>query len=117
MKPTKEEIAKQCTCGIRPHPQPGCPMTAQPPPEIKSAEDYAQELQQVTLTNKSYGKHLQMTKQRDIAIWNAAIEKASRLCYSTHVRATTPDMIEFNSGVKQTRYKIEQAILNLKRKE
>lgn len=81
------------------------------PPEIKSAEDYAQELQQVTLTNKSYGKHLQMTNQRDIAIWNAAIEKAVE---TSRRQDPAHDVDNLNSMMQQ---RITQAILNLKQKE
>ena len=82
-------------------------MTTPPlPPEIKSAEEHAIQMMQPAWMREA----VELQNQRDLAIWNAAIEKAaiSLHSYTAHPNAETIDeVVELN----------KQAILNLKQKE
>ena len=72
------------------------------PPEIKSAEAFAS-----SLAFEEYDERLARIKQRDLAIWNAAIEKAAEVAANKLPSRTW----------KTTMQEISEAILNLKQKE
>ncbi|MDE2100109.1 MAG: hypothetical protein KGL39_22835 [Patescibacteria group bacterium] len=84
-------------------------MTIPPlPPEIKSAEE---QLKEWAINDVGYEMKLSISdiKQRDLAIWNAAIEKAAELMKYRR------DGVAL--GTSSERIRLQQAILNLKRKE
>lgn len=88
-------------------------MTTPPlPPEIKSAEEAAHKLDNWIDDNPNgfcREQYICATiRQRDLAIWNAAIERAAETCRETPAATM---------GQRLGMEVCEQAILNLKRKE
>lgn len=76
------------------------------PPEIKSAEEHIRECDATPFQSEA----ITAQKERDLTIWNAAIEKAAATAIA---HETTANPVEMMS----TRDMINKAILNLKRKE
>lgn len=100
-------------------------MTTPPlPPEIKSAEDFAKTLpisahealkcDYTRPTSDKYKVVAELIHQHDLAIWNAAIEKAAETV-KTHTH--TKLYITGQMQPIEIRESFQQAILNLKRKE
>ena len=80
---------------------------------MKKAEEIEGEISSMLMTGdfESIKQRLSIIKQIQLDSLKEGMWRASRIPYSTHVRATTPEMVEFNSGVNQSKDKIEQAIL------
>lgn len=74
---------------------------------MRIAEDWLEEMfgrgNWVVADTKTI-KQIQLDAMKDGAI------RSARMIYALHIRATTPEMVEFNSGVKHTKDKIEHCI-------
>jgi hypothetical protein len=84
---------------------------------MKTAEEWYNEKEMAGCENadgdlQPYEFTIDDFKQIQLDAIKEGMRRAARQVYGTHVRATTPEMVEFNSGVKQTKDKVEQAILS-----